>query len=243
MKPSFLTAPFFMISYSDFLFFLLYFLLSFLMFCYFIFLCVYQNHLTISIWHTSIAFSAFSWLSGVTPAQHFASTMIGTSGRDALTRSALEITQISVHSPTNVMLSIFSSSFIAARSPARSVEPNVSLSIASVFLRASSSLLICQPSVSRMQCGTGSFLPSWVSRYQVSWVSLVKSTVPSKVLIFSSTCGTIATASFVPSAPSMKSFCISTTTNTFCISYSSSISALISSSQSAIACKVMVSSF
>lgn len=155
MKPSFLTAPFFMISYSDFLFFLLYFLLSFLMFCYFIFLCVYQNHLTISIWHTSIAFSAFSWLSGVTPAQHFASTMIGTSGRDALTRSALEITQISVHSPTNVMLSIFSSSFIAARSPARSVEPNVSLSIASVFLRASSSLLICQPSVSRMQCGTG----------------------------------------------------------------------------------------
>lgn len=143
MKPSFLTAPFFMISYSDFLFcFLLYFLLSFLMFCYFIFLCVYQNHLTISIWHVSIAFSAFSWLSGVTPAQHFASTMIGTSGRDALTRSALEITQMSVHSPTNVMLSISSSSFIATSSPARSVEPNVSLSIGSVFLRAPSSFLI-----------------------------------------------------------------------------------------------------
>ena len=104
---------------------------------------------------------------------------------------------MSVHSPTNVMLSISSSSFIATSSPARSVEPNVSLSIGSVFLRASSSLLICQPSVSRMQCGTGSFLPSWVPRYQVSWVSLVKSTVPSKVLIFSSTCGTIATASFL----------------------------------------------
>ena len=53
-----------------------------------------------------MAFSAFSWLSGVTPAQHVASTQIGTSGRYALIRSALEITQMSVQSPTSVMLSI-----------------------------------------------------------------------------------------------------------------------------------------
>ena len=35
-----------------------------------------------------------------------------------------------------------------------------------------------------------------------------KKTVPLKFLIFSSTLGTIATASFVPRAPSIKSFCI-----------------------------------
>ena len=44
----------------------------------------------------------------------------------------------------------------------------------------------CQPSVSRIQCGTGSFLPSCVSRYLVSCVSRVKRTVPLKFLIFSS---------------------------------------------------------
>ena len=114
-------------------------------------------YLIILIWHASMAFSAFSWLSGVTPAQHLASTMIGTSGRDAFARSALEITQMSVHKPTNVILSISLSSFIATSSPARSVEPKVSLSMGSVFLSASNSLLICQ-------CGTGSFCPSWVSR-------------------------------------------------------------------------------
>ena len=54
------------------------------------------------------------------------------------------------------------------------VEPKVSLSIGSVFLRLSSSLLICHPSVSRIQCDTGSFFPSCVSRYHVSWVSRVK---------------------------------------------------------------------
>ena len=125
--------------------------------------CLYVNpsfHPTISIWHIFIAFSAFSWLSGVTPAQHAASTMIGTSGRAAFTRSALEITQISVQSPINVILPISSSIFIATSSSARSVEPKVSLSIGSVFLSLSSSLLICHPSVFRMQCGTGSFFPS-----------------------------------------------------------------------------------
>ena len=35
-------------------------------------------------WHIFIASSAFSWLSGVTPAQHEASTDIGTSGNAAL---------------------------------------------------------------------------------------------------------------------------------------------------------------
>ena len=54
------------------------------------------------IWQTSMAFSAFSWDWTVTPAQHAASTIMGTSGRNAFTRSAFEITQISVHSPTSV---------------------------------------------------------------------------------------------------------------------------------------------
>lgn len=121
-----------------------------------------------------------------------------------LEQQALEITQISVQSPTSVILPISSSSWRARRSAARSVEPKVSLSMGSVFLKASNSFRICQPSVPRMQWGTGRFFPSCVSRYQVSWVSLVKKTSPSKFRILSSTLGTMATASFVPSAPSIK---------------------------------------
>lgn len=64
------------------------------------------NCQTISIWQTFIASSARSWLSGVTPAQQFASTWIRTSGRNAFSSIALEITQMSVQSPTRVMVSM-----------------------------------------------------------------------------------------------------------------------------------------
>ena len=46
--------------------------------------------------------NAASWLSGVTPAQQEAMTLTGISGRYALIKIALETTQISVQSPTNV---------------------------------------------------------------------------------------------------------------------------------------------
>ena len=52
------------------------------------------------IWHERIAESAAAWLSGVTPAQQEASTEMRTSGIIAFSSSALEITQMSVHSPT-----------------------------------------------------------------------------------------------------------------------------------------------
>ena len=57
-----------------------------------------------------MASSARAWLSGVTPAQQDASTRIGTSGKNAFSSMALDMTQISVHSPTRVILSIGSTS-------------------------------------------------------------------------------------------------------------------------------------
>ena len=42
------------------------------------------------IWHIFIARSAFSWLSGETPAQQLASTVILTSGKNALISNAFE---------------------------------------------------------------------------------------------------------------------------------------------------------
>ena len=47
--------------------------------------------------------SAFLWPSGVDPAQHAASTIIGLSGKKALRIIALEITQISVQTPISVI--------------------------------------------------------------------------------------------------------------------------------------------
>ena len=46
-----------------------------------------------------MAFKAFSWLSGVTPAQQEAVTLTGSSGKNAFNTIALEMTQISVQRP------------------------------------------------------------------------------------------------------------------------------------------------
>ena len=48
-----------------------------------------------------MAARAFSWLSGVTPAQQETRTEIGISHNRAFRQRALEITQMSVHRPTN----------------------------------------------------------------------------------------------------------------------------------------------
>ena len=61
---------------------------------------------SIFTWQHFIASNAFLWLCGVTPAQHEASTIIGTSGKNAFVIITFEITQISVHNPTNVISSI-----------------------------------------------------------------------------------------------------------------------------------------
>lgn len=60
-----------------------------------------QLYSSTCIWQTFIAASALACDSGVTPAQHFASTDITTSGLTALIVMALLITQISVHTPTS----------------------------------------------------------------------------------------------------------------------------------------------
>ena len=109
-----------------------------------------------SIWHIFIAFSACVWLSGVTPAQQFASTIIGVSQSNDFIFSALEITQISVHNPTNVMRSYCFWQSVCANS----VEPKVGLSIIRGFLFTpafQTSFCISQPKVFLMQWTTGSF--------------------------------------------------------------------------------------
>lgn len=58
----------------------------------------------ISIWQAFMASRARRWLSGVTPAQQEESTAMSASGKAARSSMALEMTQISVHSPTRVML-------------------------------------------------------------------------------------------------------------------------------------------
>ena len=60
-----------------------------------------QLYSSTCIWQTFIAASALACDAGVTPAQHFASTDITTSGLTALIVMALLITQISVHTPTS----------------------------------------------------------------------------------------------------------------------------------------------
>ena len=56
-----------------------------------------------------------------------------------------------------------------------------------------------------------------VSNLNAQIGALWANTAPSKPEIFSTTLGTMATASAVPSDPSIKSFCISTTTKTFTV--------------------------
>ena len=68
-------------------------------------------------------------LCGVTPAQQERSVSTGTSGRYAFRSSALEITQISVQSPTSVILSIGSLSFSLRKYSPSSTLPNVGLSM------------------------------------------------------------------------------------------------------------------
>ena len=96
-----------------------------------------------AIWHIFIAFSAFSWLSGVTPAQQSARTKTGVSGSLAFRIIAFEMTQMSVHSPIN---STDSSSGTRAICSASSNEPNTGLSMI-VESPVSSRASICQPSV------------------------------------------------------------------------------------------------
>ena len=124
---------------------------------------------------------------------------------------------MSVQSPTSVMSSICSFLFSSCSNSPSFSEPNVTLSIASASRSASSCGQISQPFVPLMQCGTGRCFPSCVSKYRSPCVSRVKITFPGNSRIFCSTFGTMATASGVPSAPSIKSFCMSTTINIFCI--------------------------
>lgn len=62
-----------------------------------------------------MARSAFSWLSGVTPAQQSLRTATLVSGENALTRRALEMTQISVHTPTRFDLAVPAASYVLAQ--------------------------------------------------------------------------------------------------------------------------------
>lgn len=67
-----------------------------------------------------MALRALIWLSGVTPAQQDASTAMGTSGKKDLRTRALEITQISVHSPMSTTSAMGSALFRRTSSSARS---------------------------------------------------------------------------------------------------------------------------
>ena len=107
-----------------------------------------------------MAARAFSWLSGVTPAQQALSTAIGSSGSAHLADSTFVITQISVQSPTN-SAEVRLSSYL--RYCTSSSEPNEGLSKirAPVVSNAGS---ISQPGVFSMQWGTGRFFPSCVCK-------------------------------------------------------------------------------
>ena len=101
----------------------------------------YIDFYLILIWHISMLFNAFSWLSGVTPAQQLLSTVISSSGKYALMSRALEITHISVQSPT---ISTSRRPFNRQRYFASSIEPKVGLSKTSSASVASCSWS-CQP--------------------------------------------------------------------------------------------------
>ena len=102
---------------------------------------------------------------GLTPAQASASTAITASGHTALASSTLEITQMSVHSPTNNSRRYPAS----RRNPPKATEPNVFFSndpiTASPRARSAAATagVSSHPALPRRQCGTGSFLPSTVS--------------------------------------------------------------------------------
>ena len=69
-------------------------------------------------------------LKSLTPAQQDASTRIDTSGKNAFSSMALDMTQISVHSPTRVILSIGSTLLFRSFNTFPSVSlPKVGLSI------------------------------------------------------------------------------------------------------------------
>ena len=57
------------------------------------------------IWQARMASMAFLCRSGVTPAQQLSTTFISASGKNAFSKSAFEITQMSVQTPTRSMQS------------------------------------------------------------------------------------------------------------------------------------------
>lgn len=121
-------------------------------------------------WHIRIVHNAASWLSGVTPAQQDESTQTGSSGAYALTRSALDTTQISVQRPI-----ISTPSYSPSRMyPARSMLPNEPLSkIRRPFAYSCISGISSHPQVPFLQCSTGRRRPSCVPEYASVCVSLV----------------------------------------------------------------------
>ena len=99
-----------------------------------------------------------------TPAQQAASTETGSSGQKALHSRAFEMTQISVHRPTSSTRSISPAAKRLRTSSPRAVEPNVGFSIRPASARTVRPSASAWPQVPRMQCGTGSLLPSCVAR-------------------------------------------------------------------------------
>lgn len=165
-----------------------------------------------------MAARAVRWLSGVTPAQHRASTRISASGKNALTSRALEITQMSVQSPTKVTVSTRSARSSSARASPRAALPEGGL------------VQHLPPLGQRPQLGDqlpAAAAPDAVGHRQLFPLLGLQIRrlmgIPGKehrlprsspARTRASTWGTISMASGVPSAPDTKSFCISTTTKT-----------------------------
>lgn len=105
-----------------------------------------------------MAARAFSWLSGVTPAQQETRTEIGISHNRAFRQRALEITQMSVHRPTN-STAVYPP---ASTKSQRATDPNVGLSMTATvfpFPASRTSGTISQPGVPCTQWTTGSCCP------------------------------------------------------------------------------------
>ena len=120
----------------------------------------------ISIWQLLMVSRAASCFSGVTPAQHAESTVMGASGNAAFSSRALLTTQISVQSPMTSSVN-FSSPQVSLMSFGSSIEPKVGFSTAVKPFFSSAAATArsgFQPSVPFMQCGTGRRFPSEVCK-------------------------------------------------------------------------------
>ena len=117
-----------------------------------------------SIWQQRMVARAASWVAGLTPAQQEASTAMGTSGKLAFSSRALLTTQMSVHRPMRVRVKASPAAASFTSSGSR-VLPKVGF-YTTVWARpdraSTTRASSCQPAVSRMQWGTGSFRPSEV---------------------------------------------------------------------------------